>query len=83
MPYSDFENKDIAKRWITEIAPESVVDVGAGSGTYRKLYDGGHWTAVEGRALYVDEFELDKLYQDIIISDVRYLNPEYLWRRNG
>lgn len=37
MPHSDAQGKDVALSWYREIGPATVVDVGAGSGTYARL----------------------------------------------
>lgn len=37
MPFSDAQGKDVALEWYRKISPATVVDVGAGSGTYSKL----------------------------------------------
>ncbi|MBC7951065.1 MAG: class I SAM-dependent methyltransferase [Rhodospirillaceae bacterium] len=51
-----------------------VVDVGAGSGTYRKLLDGAaadvHWTAVEAWTPYIAEFNLNTLYDEVANQNV-------------
>jgi len=49
MPTSDQENKDIVVRWYDQVKPRSVLDIGAGNGTYSKLLAnkrGAHWTAL-------------------------------------
>lgn len=78
MPYSDGQGKDVAHEWYRRIAPSTVVDIGAGSGTYaRKIRtpaDGTTWTAIEAWEPYVAEFGLDQLYDRIVLADVRHLN---------
>lgn len=37
MPTSDTQGKDIVLEWYRQIAPKTVVDIGAGSGTYARL----------------------------------------------
>jgi SAM-dependent methyltransferase len=78
MPYSDAEGKDTALTWYQEIEPRTVIDVGAGSGTYARLMRGdgpheGRWTAVEGWAPYVDRFGLEDLYDAVVVADARRL----------
>lgn len=77
MPYSDVEGKDTARAWYQEIRPGTVVDVGAGSGTYaRALRDsagGDRWTAVEAWEPYVDRFGLRGLYDVVVVADARRL----------
>jgi tetratricopeptide (TPR) repeat protein len=71
MPYSS----DNGKKYIKELnlSGKKILDVGAGSGTYRKLFPslGQHWTALEIWEPYVKEFQLESLYDDIIVGDVR------------
>jgi hypothetical protein len=62
-----------------------VIDIGAGSGTYVKLikqeFDLCHnseWTAVEAWKEYINQFELEKLYDSVINQDVRTLDWEKL-----
>lgn len=86
MPHSDAQGKDVALGWYRAIAPETVVDVGAGAGTYANLMrqDRGtapwrnRWTAIEAWEPYVAEYGLDKLYDQVITSDARHLSwPTY------
>lgn len=76
MPTSAQENKDIAKKWIDKLPVKRVLDIGAGEGTYsdllRKPYQ--EWIAVEAYYPYVQEFNLESKYNEIIISDIRYLD---------
>jgi SAM-dependent methyltransferase len=58
---------------------KTVVDVGAGGGGWR-LFLGPHlpnsrWTAVEIWEPYVDRFMLRSHYQEVIVADVRDLDP--------
>lgn len=76
MPLSITEGKRWACKRIEEIAPRSVVDVGAGQGTYaimgRHLCPkGSRWTAVEIFEPYVDRFLLNHRYDDVQVADVR------------
>lgn len=74
---SDTENKDIAKQWIDELEPKTVLDIGAGEGTYAKLAkNGNHWTAIEVFAPYINMFGLKELYEEVIVADVRYVDFE-------
>jgi len=82
MPFSDQQGKDVALAWYREIAPKTVVDVGAGSGTYawlmrRDLHD-DHWTAVEAWEPYVADYGLEDRYDSVIAYDARHLDAGYL-----
>jgi len=76
MPFSLDQGKAIIKDWFdkqTDI--KTIVDLGAGAGTYPKLLgkDKYHWKAVEIWAPYVKRFNLKELYEEIRIGDVRYI----------
>jgi cyclopropane fatty-acyl-phospholipid synthase-like methyltransferase len=76
MPYSDAQGKDWALATYLSIAPSTVIDIGAGAGTYAKLmrpHHEAHWTAIEAWFPYVTEFDLDDLYDQVTIADVRHL----------
>lgn len=76
MPTSIREGKDWLIPRITAHLPGSVLDVGAGEGTYRTLLDpapaGSFFTALEVFEPYVREFSLDQLYDKVIVADARY-----------
>lgn len=74
MPTSSTEHKQLIKRWYDKLAPLTVVDIGPGQGTYAKLCKGkrSHWVGIEAWAPYVDQFNLNALYDEIVISDIRH-----------
>jgi hypothetical protein len=79
VPYSDEQGKDTALYWYTAIQPATVVDIGAGAGTYAKLMrpaHAGHWTAIEAWEPYAGRFDLVDLYDDIRITDARDLGTD-------
>lgn len=66
---------------------ESIVDVGAGSGTYKKLMatdlpDDVEWTGIEVWEPNITEFNLNDLYDGVIAQDVRKFNFENLANRD-
>src|SRR6188768_2138336 len=78
MPYSDAEGKDAALAWYEEIQPSTVIDIGAGSGTYVQAVRAGSpwkgwWTAVEAWEPYLDRFGLRCLYDVVVVADARRL----------
>lgn len=82
MPFSDTQGKDTALAWYREIAPQTVVDVGAGSGTYARLLrtdpdveQHRTWLAIEAWEPYVLEFGLARLYDVVVIKDARSSKP--------
>lgn len=79
MPYSDGQGKDTALVWYLQIQPGTVVDIGAGAGTYARLMrpqHPGRWTAVEAWEPYAGRFDLVEHYDEIRITDARDVGPE-------
>lgn len=76
MPFSDSENKEIAKGWYEKIKPRTVLDIGCGAGTYSDLMrtPDAHWTGLEVFYPYVDKFDLNSKYDRVIIGDARYID---------
>lgn len=74
MPTSSREGKDwLVPRIVAEL-PGTVLDVGAGEGTYAKLLgerDDLTIIALEVHKPYVEEYELEGLYDRVIVGDVR------------
>ncbi|MEU1815139.1 methyltransferase domain-containing protein [Streptomyces roseifaciens] len=83
MPYSDTEGKDAALAWYQQIRPRTVIDIGAGSGTYVQAVRAnsfwkGRWTAVEAWEPYVGRFGLASLYDGVVVADAcRLVGPFY------
>jgi cyclopropane fatty-acyl-phospholipid synthase-like methyltransferase len=78
MGFSDPENKPWAAEKIKELNPSTVLDVGAGQGTYldlirRDLGEKVNVTAVEVWEPYIDQFNLVNRYNKVIKDDVRNL----------
>lgn len=75
MPYSSTEGKDWLAERYAQIAPASVLDVGAGSGTYasilRPLGPDAWWEAVEVHRPYVARFDLEAKYDRVYVGDIR------------
>lgn len=84
MPKSSKEGKDIILQWVKEHRLETILDIGAGSGTYRKMFlknrihPTSTWTAIEAWQPYIAEFNLPKLYNNVINVDVRECNFQEL-----
>lgn len=78
MPTSDDQGKRIALEWYQTIRPATVVDIGAGSGTYARLMRSephtDRWRAIEAWEPYIASYQLDELYDDILNADVRNLH---------
>jgi 2-polyprenyl-3-methyl-5-hydroxy-6-metoxy-1,4-benzoquinol methylase len=77
MPYSSGEGKEWLLGRLTAAAPETVLDIGAGSGTYARLLrprvPGCRFIAIEVYAPYVERFGLAALYDQVIVGDVRHV----------
>jgi hypothetical protein len=80
MPYSSSIGKNEIGIWIKEInfPINRILDVGAGSGTYAKLIKNRHrsyrdaeWIAVEAWQDYIKKFNLNELYDKIIVNDIK------------
>lgn len=71
MPFSSSSGKNFIKS--LNLKAETVLDVGAGSGTYRDLFPnlGIHWTALEIWQPYALKYNLMSKYDELIIDDVR------------
>ena len=85
MPTSDTEGKAWARDLIAGLAPASIVDIGPGEGTYVKLArgvtPGCRWIGIEAWGPYVEKFDLFTLYDWVIVSDVRHVDPYTIVRR--
>ncbi len=84
MPYSTQAGKAwierLAKRLIKKCQDNSILDVGAGSGTYsdllRSKLPGTEFTALEVWEPYLSEFHLENKYNAILPIDVRQFTPD-------
>src|SRR5690606_32164324 len=79
LPTSDAQGKGWARQVIADLAPATVVDVGPGDGTYvrlaRDVTPDTWWAGVEAWGPYVTQFGLDRLYDQVVVADVRHLDP--------
>ena len=71
MPYSFDLGKQYVKNIVGRVKHDRMLDVGAGSGTYAKLFPKSEWTGIEVWETYINQFNLNDLYKDIIVGDVR------------
>jgi trans-aconitate methyltransferase len=77
MGKSSKEGKDIIVQWVNDCNISTALDIGAGSGTYRKLFSknklhpDAKWTAIEAWEPYIKDFNLHAIYNNVIHSDVR------------
>jgi len=74
MPISSTEGKAWTKSCIRALGPVSVLDVGAGAGTYAKLLADvptTRLTALEVFEPYVEAYRLRELYDEVVLADAR------------
>ncbi len=75
MPTSADEGKPWLINKILAKEPKTILDLGAGAGTYARLLrpslPDAHMTAVEIHAAYVSEHKLWRCYDSVIIGDIR------------
>lgn len=72
MPGSASHGKNNIKDWVeAQDDIKTIVDIGAGGGTYPRLLGSGYtWIGIEIFEPYVDKFKLLDYYQEIVIGDV-------------
>ena len=71
MPISSENGKQYIQEFIGQIKHDRMLDIGVGCGTYAKLFPGSDWTGVEAWEPYVDQFDLNSLYHNLILADAR------------
>ena len=81
MPKSNYGGKlwshKILKRFNRESKLTHFLDVGPGIGTYSKFRQPEQvWTGVEVWAPYIKTYELESLYDQVIVCDIRFLDWE-------
>jgi predicted TPR repeat methyltransferase len=78
MAGSNPENRDWILQKVLEIQPKSIIDVGAGAGTYsqllRKHLPDTKFIAVEIYGKNIEQYKLQEMYDEVIYADVRLLN---------
>lgn len=70
---SERENKHLVREWIDTLNPKTVLDIGAGVGTYAIMCwkPGQYWVALEVFEPYVNMFNLSGKYDEVWIDDAR------------
>ena len=74
MPISSSEGKDWTLDKVRRLAPDSLLDVGAGAGTYARLLAAdrpARLVALEVFTPYVERYGLHELYDEVLIGDAR------------
>lgn len=71
------EGKSVLFEWLREIDPKVVIDVGAGQGVYarmaRQVSTAVRVIAVEVFFPSVRDYDLQRLYSDVVVADVRWV----------
>jgi cyclopropane fatty-acyl-phospholipid synthase-like methyltransferase len=80
MPYSSESGKAYIRNIVGRIKHDRMLDIGCGSGTYAKMFPDARWTGVEVWEPYIDEFNLNDLYEEIILADARSVRLATLGR---
>lgn len=80
MPLSTYDGRGWVTDRLADTTALTVVDVGAGQGTYsilgRHLRWDARWIAVEIFEPYVERFLLGEKYDDVIVADIRDWKPD-------
>jgi cyclopropane fatty-acyl-phospholipid synthase-like methyltransferase len=78
MPYSHDANKDYIRKILQRLQPKTILDVGAGAGKYSILANQvlSDFTidAVEVWEPYIERFDLNNKYDNVLVEDVRNLD---------
>ncbi len=78
MPWSAHEGREWSVERITALKPSTILDIGVGSGTYADLLrphlPEATFIGVEVHAPYVERFGLRAKYDELRVTDVRFMN---------
>ena len=82
MPFSNWRGKDASVSWIQQKTDiNTVVDIGAGSGTYpillketNQVLNNAKWIGIEAWEPYIEEFDLNNKYDVLYNEDARFLD---------
>jgi predicted TPR repeat methyltransferase len=84
MPHSLRDNDELVVAFAQNHGITTVLDIGAGSGTYAHLLRplGCTMDAVEIWQPYLDEYSLSSLYRDVFVEDVRTMAHSSDWNHS-
>lgn len=80
MPFSSESGKAYVRNIVGRVKHDRMLDIGCGSGTYAKMFPEARWTGVEVWEPYIDEFNLNDHYEEIILADARSVRLATLGR---
>jgi len=75
MPFSSRNGKDFIRKIADCVPHKTVLDVGAGCGTYAVMFDSSIVTGIEIWGPYVEEYALRSIYDKLIVGDAREWHP--------
>jgi len=75
MPFSSERGKSYIKHIVGKVPHATVLDVGCGSGAYAAMFEDSTITGVEVWEPYVKKYNLESLYDNLIITDARAWEP--------
>ena len=76
MPFSSDHGKDAIRKIVSKVPHATAIDIGAGQGTYAKLFPDIKMDAVEIWGPYIEKYELKSLYGEVIQKDARRVSFE-------
>jgi hypothetical protein len=80
VPTSHPESRQVVRDYVESLSPmpRSVVDVGAGEGTYfdllHSVLPGAHFSAIEIWAPYVEQYGLEAKYHEVLVGDLGHVD---------
>jgi ubiquinone/menaquinone biosynthesis C-methylase UbiE len=78
MPFSSNLCKAEIREWLREMRPDTILDIGAGSGVYSRLFrpilPWTTWVALEIHEPYVERYDLKLHYEQVIVENVLNAN---------
>lgn len=78
MPFSSNLCKAEIRDWLRDLRPATILDVGAGSGVYSRLFrpilPWATWVALEIHEPYVERYDLKLHYEQVIVENVLHAN---------
>lgn len=80
MPYSSDCGKQYIRNIVGRIKHDRMLDIGCGCGTYAKMFPEAKWTGIEIWEPYIDQFNLNDFYNEIILADARSIRLASLGR---
>ena len=74
MPFSSESGKNHIRNIMSKVKKDKILDIGAGSGTYAKMFPQSELTGIEVWEPYIEEYNLKALYKKLINIDARKID---------